>query len=243
MQVRRAVYPSLCFLPIYVYQTALPCKVLDRSSGDSLPSVAMSLIRLVSPETDQPPALHERAMDNLRYIRETMERASAFTGISGWGQVAIGASALISAFIAARQSSFQSWLAVWIAEAVVSLLIAGWSMDRKARAANLPLLSGPGRKVAFSLSPPIFVGGLLTIVLYRAGLIDLIPGVWLLLYGTGVVTGGMFSVPIVPLMGLCFMGLGAVALFVPAFSNALMAAGFGGLHIVFGVIIARRYGG
>ena len=203
----------------------------------------MSLIRLVSPETEQPPALHERAMDNLRYIRETMERASAFTGISGWGQVAIGVTALISAFIAARQSSFQIWLAVWIAEAVVSLLIAGWSMDRKARAAQLPLLSGPGRKVAFSLSPPILAGALLTIVFYRAGLIDFIPGVWLLLYGTGVVTGGMFSVPIVPLMGMGFMGLGAAALFAPAFANWLMAAGFGGLHIIFGVIIARRYGG
>jgi len=203
----------------------------------------MSLIRLVSPETEHPPALHERAMDNLRYIRETMERASAFTGISGWGQVAIGATALPAAFTAAQQSSFKGWLAVWIAEALVSLLIAGWSMDRKARAAQLPLLSGPGRKVAFSLSPPILAGGLLTIVLYRAGLIDFIPGVWLLLYGTGVVTGGMFSVPIVPLMGMCFMGLGAAALFAPAFANWLMAAGFGGLHIVFGVIIARRYGG
>jgi hypothetical protein len=203
----------------------------------------MSLIRLVSPETEHPPALHERAMDNLRYIRETMERASAFTGISGWGQVAIGTTALLAALIAAQQSSFKGWLAVWMAEALVSLLIAGWSMDRKARAAQLPLLSGPGRKVAFSLSPPILAGALLTVVFYRAGLIDFIPGVWLLLYGTGVVTGGMFSVPIVPIMGMCFMGLGAAALFAPAFANWLMAAGFGGLHIVFGIIIARRYGG
>ncbi len=204
----------------------------------------MSLIRLVPSETDHPPALHERAMDNLRYIRETMERASAFTGISGWGQVAIGGTALISALIAARQSSFKGWLAVWIAEAVVSLLIAGWSMDRKARAAQIPLLSGPGRKVAFSLSPPLFVGGLLTVVLYQAGLISAIPGVWLLLYGTGVVTGGMFSVRIVPIMGLCFMAMGAITLFSnPAFANWFLAAGFGGLHIVFGVIIARRYGG
>src|SRR5918994_423647 len=203
----------------------------------------MSLIRLVTPETEHPPALHERAMDNLRYIRETMERASAFTGISGWGQVAIGGTALISALIASRQSSFHIWLAVWIAEAVVSLLIAGWSMDRKARTAQMPLLSGPGRKVAFSLSPPLFVGGLLTVVLYQAGLISAIPGVWLLLYGTGVVTGGMFSVTIVPIMGLCFMTLGAITLFSnPAFANWFLAAGFGGLHIVFGVIIARRYG-
>jgi hypothetical protein len=204
----------------------------------------MSLIRLVTPEKEQPPALHERAMDNLRFIRETMERASAFTGISGWGQVAIGATALVSVLIAAQQASFQGWLAVWIAEVVVALLIAGWSMDRKARAAQMPLLSGPGRKVAFSLSPPIFVGGLLTVVLYQAGLPNAIPGVWLLLYGTGVVTGGMFSVPIVPIMGLCFMGLGAITLFSPpALNNWFLAAGFGGLHIVFGVIIARRYGG
>ena len=108
----------------------------------------------------------------------------------------------------------------------------------------MPLLSGPGRKVAFSLSPPIFAGAIVTVVLYRAGLTNEIPGLWLLLYGTGVVTGGMFSVSAVPIMGLCFMVLGATALFVPAeFANSLMAAGFGGLHIVFGVIIARRYGG
>jgi hypothetical protein len=202
------------------------------------------MIRLVAPEIAPPPALHERAMDNLRYIRETMERASAFTGIPGWGQVAIGVTALASASIAARQPSFKAWLAVWIAEAVVSLLIAGWSMDRKARAAQMPLLSGPGRKVAFSLSPPIFVGAVLTVALYQAGLTSAIPGVWLLLYGTGVVTGGMFSVRVVPIMGLCFMGLGAVTLFAPpALANWFMAAGFGGLHMVFGVIIARRYGG
>ena len=204
----------------------------------------MGSIQLVIPKKEEPPALHDRAMDNLQYIRETMERATAFTGISGWGQVAIGVSALASSFIAAQQKSFTNWLAIWCAEAVVALLIAGWSMDRKARAAKMPLFSGPGRKVVFSLSPPLFAGGLVTVVLYRAGLTNAIPGLWLLLYGTGVVTGGMFSVSAVPIMGLCFMGLGAAAFLAPAgFANWFMAAGFGGLHIVFGVIIARRYGG
>lgn len=205
---------------------------------------AMGSIHLVSPEPKQTPALHERAMDNLRYIRETMERASAFTAVSGWGQVAIGMTALFAALVAARQTVFPAWLVVWVGEAVVALLIAGWSMDRKARVVQVPLFSGPGRKVAFSLSPPIFVGGLLTVVLYKADLTDAIPGVWLLLYGTGVVTGGMFSVSIVPIMGLCFMALGAAALFTPAsYANWFLAAGFGGLHIIFGLIIARRYGG
>jgi hypothetical protein len=182
-------------------------------------------------------------MDNLQYIRETMERATAFTGISGGGQVAIGITALAASFISA-QKSFKNWLWVWVTEALVALLIAGWSIDRKARAAKMPLFSGPVRKVAFSLSPPIVAGGLMTIVLYRAGLTNAIPGLWLLLYGTGVVTGGMFSVSVVPIMGLCFMSLGAAAFFAPpSFANWFMAAGFGGLHIIFGVIIARRYGG
>ncbi|MGI9165736.1 MAG: hypothetical protein ACR2G5_05025 [Pyrinomonadaceae bacterium] len=204
----------------------------------------MGSIHLVPPVTEQPPALHERAMDNLRYIRETMERSSAFTGVSGWGEVAIGVTALAAAYVAAQQATFKAWIAVWIAGALISLLIAGWSMDRKARAAGMPLFSGPGRKVAFSLSPPIFVGALLTVLLYRVGVVDAIPGVWLLLYGTGVVTGGMFSVSVVPIMGLCFMLLGAVTLFAPpTFANWFLAAGFGGLHIIFGVIIARRYGG
>ena len=203
----------------------------------------MGSIHLVIPQKEEPPALHERAMDNLRYIRETMERSTAFTAISGWGLVAIGVTALAASLVSA-QKTFKVWLAVWIAEAVIALLIAGWSMDRKARAAKMPLLSGPGRKVAFSLSPPIFAGAIVTVVLYRAGLTNAIPGLWLLLYGTGVITGGMFSVSAVPIMGLCFMALGAAAFLAPAgFAGWLMAAGFGGLHLVFGVIIARRYGG
>jgi hypothetical protein len=192
----------------------------------------------------EPIPIDARAADHLRYIRETMERASAFTAVPGWGQVAIGVSAIAAAYLAAHQSTPRAWLGVWLAEAIISMLIAGWLMDRKARALHVPLFSGPGRKVAFSLSPPIVVGGLLTVVLFRAGLVNAIPGMWLLLYGTGVVTGGMFSVSVVPVMGVCFMLLGAAGLFTPAaFGNWLMAAGFGGLHIIFGVIIARRYGG
>ena len=193
---------------------------------------------------NEPPALHDRAMDNLRYIRETMERATPFTGISGLGEIAIGATALVACLIAARQPTFNLWLAVWLAEALISLLIAGWSMDRKARAVQMPLFSGSGRKAVFSLAPPVIAGGLLTIVLVRAGLPNAIPGVWLLLYGTGVITGGMFSVRAVPVMGLCFMLLGATALFSPpAFANWFMAVGFGGLHVLFGAIIVRKYGG
>src|SRR6266852_2448844 len=124
---------------------------------------AMEPIRLVSPAQEEPPALHERAMDNLRYIRETMERATAFTGISGWGEVAIGVSALLTSGLAAEQSSFRAWLAIWIAEGLISLLIEGWSMDRKARAVQMPMMTGPRRNAVFSLSPPGLAGALVTI--------------------------------------------------------------------------------
>ena len=204
----------------------------------------MKPVPLIPESQPEPPALHDRAMDNLRYIRETMELATAFTGISGWGEIAIGVTALIATAIAALQSTFNAWLAVWIAEGLISLLIAGWSMDRKTRAIDMPLGSGPGRKAVFSLTPPMLAGGLLTIVLVQAGLTNAIPGVWLLLYGTGVITGGMYSVKVVPIMGICLMVLGALALFSPpAFANWFMAAGFGGLHVVFGAIIVRKYGG
>ena len=211
---------------------ALPCKEL----GASVTILPVEPIRLVP--------LHDRAMDNLRYIRETMERATPFTGISGLGEIAIGTTALLASVIAARQTAFNSWLSVWLAEGFISVLIAGWSMDRKARAVQMPLVSGPGRKAVFSLSPPLIAGAVLTIVLVRAGMTNAIPGVWLLLYGTGVITGGMFSVRAVPAMGLCFMALGALALFSPpTFANWFMAVGFGGLHLVFGAIIVRKYGG
>src|SRR5687768_7609693 len=160
----------------------------------------MGSIHVVVPQPEEPPALSTRAIDNLQYIRETMERATSFTAIPGWGQVGIGVTALAASYIAGRQSSFRNWMAVALAEAVVALLIAGWSIDRKARAANLPLVYGPTRKVAFSITPPFVASELITIALYRAGLTNAIPGVWLLLYGTGVITGGMFSVTVVPVM-------------------------------------------
>jgi hypothetical protein len=192
----------------------------------------------------EPVALDDRARDNLRFIRETMERAGSFTAVPGWGGVAIGITALGAATIASREAQPNFWLLIWLGEAAVALAIATWTTVSKAREAQTSLFTGPARRFVYSLAPPLFVGALLTVLLLRIGSTGAIPGVWLLLYGTGVVTGGAFSIRIVPLMGLCFIVLGAVALFCPwSWGNAFLAVGFGGFHILFGALIARRHGG
>jgi hypothetical protein len=191
----------------------------------------------------EPVSLQVHAMDNLQFIRETMERATSFTAVPGWGGFAIGLTALAAAAIAWRQSR-ELWLFTWLLEGLFAIALGALAMKRKADSAQVPLLSAPARRFVLSFAPPFLVGALLTIILYRAGLFNAIPGTWLLLYGTGVVTGGAFSVRVVPVMGLCFMLIGAIALFCPLeWGTALMAAGFGGLHMMFGWIIARKYGG
>ena len=192
----------------------------------------------------EPIPIDSRAADHLRYIRETMERAAEFTAVPGWGGITMGLTALAAAALASRQSSPRGWVAVWLAEAFVAVAIAAPAAATKARRANSSLFSGPGRKFVLSFAPPIVVGGLLTLALLQAGAFGMLPAVWLLLYGTAIVTGGAFSVRAVPIMGLCLMGLGAVALVAPqSWGNLFMAAGFGVVHIAFGMWIALRYGG
>lgn len=188
--------------------------------------------------------LQGHALDDLRFIRETMERATVVTTFPGWGQIVIGMTALAAAGIASFQSSPWGWLVVWLVEAVLSMAIGTVAMMLKAIRARVPVFHGPGGKFAVSFSLPIVVGGLLTAVLARAELFSLLPGVWILLYGTAVATGGAFSVPIVPVMGYTFMAVGAAALFAPAsWGTAILAGAFGGLHLLFGFLIARRHGG
>lgn len=195
-------------------------------------------------DIDEPPALHARAMENLRFIRETMERAGAFTAVSGWGVVTTGVLALAAALVASAEPASARWLVTWMATLVLSTAVSGWATVRKARDARVPLLSGPGRKFLLAFLPPMLVGALLTAELVRRGEPTMLPGAWLLLYGTAVTAGGAFSARILPAMGGCFIALGAVALFTPpTWSTAVMALGFGGLHLIFGALIARRYGG
>lgn len=184
-----------------------------------------------------------RAAEDLQFIRQTMERSAAFTAVSGWGQTAVGVTALLAAALAARHSLDDRWVEIWLGEATVAVGIALFSMNWKAARNGLPLTSGPGRKFAFNFLPPVAAAALLTVALLRSGNYRLLPATWLLLYGVAVVTGGAVSVRVVPFMGACFMLFGAGALFLPDAANWWMVAGFGAVHIIFGVWIARRYGG
>ena len=182
-------------------------------------------------------------MDNLRFIRETMEQAAAVTAVSGWGIVAAGVVALVAAAIA-EMTAPQWWLHVWLAAAVVAAALSLLAILRKAQRAHIPLFSGPGKKLLLAFSPAMGTGVLMTIALVRADAVLLLPALWLLVYGGAVMAAGTFSVRAVPIMGACFLALGAVALVAPSsWGDGLLAAGFGIVHLVFGTFIARRHGG
>ena len=191
-----------------------------------------------------PAPIHEHALSNLRYIREAMERASAFTSIPGWGGVLVGVTGAVTAVIAHGQTASHLWLRIWLIDAVLAAAIAGVSMAAKARRANVSFTGTPARRFFTSYLAPIVAAAILTLSLARMGAFAALPAAWLLLYGASFVSSGAYSIQIVRVMGVCFMLLGLVACFVPfTVGNALMGAGFGGLHIIFGFIIARSYGG
>jgi hypothetical protein len=189
---------------------------------------------------DKVVAVSDRAADNLRFIRETMERAGSFTAVPGWGGVAMGSSALVAAWLAHGQPAGQ-WLRIWLIELVVAMLLASVTMSLKARRARTSLFTGPARRFALGFAPPVIAGGALTWLLATNGVFEPLPAMWLLLYGSGIIAGGLSSVRIIPLMGALFFVTGIVALF--GAGNIMLGVGFGLLHIVFGSIIAWRYGG
>jgi hypothetical protein len=200
------------------------------------------MVRAADPVIRDTPA--RDPLNELQFIRQTMEGATSFTAVPGKGIILVGITALSTAAVAARVSGQQVWVSLWLAEAFLAGVILLLAMVRKAGGVSKLATSIPARRCALSLVPPLAAGGLLTGLFLQHGLAPSLPIVWLLLYGVAVITGGAFSVRAVPVMGLCFAGLGTVALLAPqSWNNLLMAAGFGVLHIVFGVLIARRHGG
>ena len=192
----------------------------------------------------KPLGLHDRAIENLDYIRKTIESAGTFTSVSGIGGIAMGVTALSAAAVAATPAFAAHWMAIWLGAAVIAVCQGIYFTLRKARRQHSDLSGAHARRFFLSLAPPLVAGAVLTAAFYRANAPDLIAGTWLMLYGAGVIAGGAFSVRTVVVMGMCFMMLGCLAFLTPpAWSNAMLAAGFGGLHVAFGLIVAKYHGG
>jgi hypothetical protein len=155
----------------------------------------------------------------------------------------MGVIACVAAIVAARQPDERAWLATWLGAALLAFLLGAFAIRQKAQRTGTLLFASSGRRFMLSYAAPMAAAVIQTIALQVAGLDAFLPGMWLLLYGTAAVAGGAASIRLIPIAGGCFMLLGTLALAVPAWGNWLMAAGFGGIQIVFGLVIARRYGG
>lgn len=201
-------------------------------------------IRKEQIEPNEPVNIGDRAIDNLKFIRETMERSTVFTSVPGYGGILMGVTAIVAAYIANSQAYIRDWLIVWLLEAALAFSIGLLAMWQKTKLSKTSLLSNPARKLLMNSLPPMLCGIFITIGLWRFGDFEVMIPVWILCYGAAVVCGGAFSVKAVPLMGWCFMALGAIAFFLPANTGQLMMGlSFGVLHIVFGLIIGRKFGG
>lgn len=184
------------------------------------------------------------ASAQLAVLHERLARAERRTRIPGRATVAMGAVALAAAPLAALQPDAQAWLGVWLGAAVLAAAVGVFGFVRKARRLAAAAPRGDARRIGLGFVPPLAAGALLTAALGLAGQASLLPGTWLLLYGVAVVAGGALSVAVVPVVGLAFIVLGGVALVAPAaWHDPLLALGFGGLNVVFGTIVARRFGG
>jgi len=192
----------------------------------------------------QPESVGSHAAENLRFIRHAMERSSTFTAIPGIGGVVMGVIALAAAAMAARQPTGDRWLLTWLGAAALAAVVGLIMMARKARVARVPLTGSNARRFGLGMAAPFVAGAAITYELWAVRNFTVMAPAWLLLYGAGLLTGGQFSVPVVRLIGVCFMVVGLAAILTPhEWRNAWLAIGFGGLQLAFGIYIARNHGG
>lgn len=196
------------------------------------------------PRRIDPTPIDFGAVENLRYIRSTIEAAHTFTTVPGKGCIAMGLTALVAVGIESIPQLASYWLGVWVGAAVVACASALWFMEQKARAQGLSLRRAVAKRFFMTLAPAFIAGAILTAAL--AGRVDreIVTGMWLLLYGTGLAACGLFAIPAVFTAGLAFMALGTATLWLPPGSaHVVLALGFGGIHLVLGTTIMRHHGG
>jgi hypothetical protein len=191
-----------------------------------------------------PESLGRRAAEDLRFIRNAMARTATFTAVPGVGGMVMGAIGLVGAVVASRQPTADRWLGAWLIAAALAFAGGVVAIVIKAQRHSLALDGPTSRNFAIGLVAPLAAGAAITYALWTIRAYSAMPAVWLLLYGTGVLVGGMFSVAIIRLSGALFMVLGFVAIATPPeFGNLWLGIGFGALQIVVGLYIARKHGG
>ncbi|MFB3105715.1 MAG: hypothetical protein ACE1ZA_12450 [Pseudomonadales bacterium] len=195
-----------------------------------------------------PVELNREAEGNLRYIRQAMERAEQVSAVSGLGGIGMGGVAIVGSIYAATvwqsEDDLRQQLLIWLVTAVFAITIGLIAAYFKSRSLERTLLNDPARRFALCLAPNLLAGAVLTGVLWSTPQHTLVPAIWLLSYGCGVLSAGTYAVRPVMLMGGCFVVAGVLAfVLTPAWLNVYLGTVFGGLHIIFGWWVFRRYGG
>ena len=193
--------------------------------------------------SNTPVAIESHALGTLNYIRASIEAAGAFA-VPGTAGIAMGVVGLAAAGLASVPALAPHWLVIWLVSSVLGAGLGVVLIARHRSGAGLPLYRGRARRFVLCLGPALLSGVVLTAVLYHAGEARLIPGTWLLLYGSAVLSATLVTAStmmrLIGTMGALFVLLGVLAYALPpGWHNVVLGGGFGLLHLVFGLLIGR----
>jgi hypothetical protein len=193
--------------------------------------------------SEVPAAIESRALGTLAYIRASIESSSSMD-VPGMAGIVMGIVGLLAAVVVSLPRWAPHWLGIWLGAVVIALTFGGALVARRIGLSGHPRYWGPARKFLLCLCPALLAGAVLTWVLYAVGAAGMIPGMWLLLYGCAVLSASTVTsagiARLVGIMGALFVALGAITLALPTTTHtAMLGLGFGGLHIIFGLLIGR----
>jgi hypothetical protein len=184
-------------------------------------------------------ALDTHAAATLQYIRSTMDAAVSLS-IPGSAGIAMGTVGVVAAAMSSAPALHGYWLPIWLSAAVIAATLSGLRMARQSSLQGFTLFGAPVRKLLLCLFPGLFAGAVMTGVLWESANSHAIPGSWLLLYGCALVSASATTTRMIGILGGLFVVLGLVGFALPdQWQMAALGAGFGGLHLLFGVLIGR----
>ncbi|HEY1314229.1 MAG TPA: hypothetical protein VGE92_10145 [Steroidobacteraceae bacterium] len=198
---------------------------------------------VVSLRSEAPAAIESRALGTLAYIRASIESSSSLD-VPGMAGIVMGVIGLLAAILVSLPRGAPHWLGIWLIAAAAALALGSALIARQIAERGHARYWGPARKFVLCLCPALLAGGVLTLVLSGAGSVAFIPGMWLLLYGCAVLSASTVTTAavarLVGIMGAVFVALGSITFALPlAAHNGMLGLGFGGVHILFGLLIGR----